>query len=589
MSILRLNKQWAGNVCLIVFAALLFSMVFSTVGVDAAHAGLKDSNGKVTISDEGNPSKGSQNTENPTQESLATIYQSDSQGKEYKVKIKLQPVTPTEFENMWMQLKVGSFVYQTVYLEDVSGATYTGYAVYELVYTFVCDGQVFPPGVYELAFYDDSGNLKSVYLEFKGKPPEGGGGGGIAAPPAVTPGQPIETKPVVSGNTATATVDAESVTKQLKQDSQATAIAIKVPETAGVSEVKTQIPAQAVTAVANAQKAIRVETQVGTFLLPPALLAAPEVKNLLVTGAKLELAAKVVEDTQAAPLLETKAPEAVPAGKVLEFNLNVVSATGTSTRISSFTQRVWVTLPVDKGKLGDVPAWKLGVYRYNETTGTWDYVGGKVNADGTVSVGLSSFSKYTVMAYDKTFADIKGHWGWKDIEIMAARHVAQGVDSTRFEPDREITRAEFAALLLRSLGYKAEKSAKATFADISADKWYFGEVETARRVGLVVGYEDNTFRPDQKITRQEMAAMVTRALEVAGKPVALTGAEVEQALAGYADASGIKAWARIAVAVAVNTGIAKGRTATTLAPLVNATRAESVVMIKRMLAQVGEI
>lgn len=230
------------------------------------------------------------------------------------------------------------------------------------------------------------------------------------------------------------------------------------------------------------------------------------------------------------------------------------------------------------------------MYRLDEAANTWEFRGGKVDqAAGTVSAGLNAFSKFTVMSFHRTFADIGTHWGQRDLEIMASRHVARGVDQNRFAPDRTTTRAEFAVLLLRSMGIQSARPARATFNDLTADKWYFADVETARRVGLVIGYEDNTFRPEQRITRQEIAALVTRAMRIAGKPVTLTDAEVSTLLARFGDAAGIAPWARQAVAAAVKAEIVKGRAPATLVPAANSTRAEATVMLKRMLVGLGEI
>ncbi|MGQ9533560.1 MAG: S-layer homology domain-containing protein, partial [Desulfotomaculales bacterium] len=93
--------------------------------------------------------------------------------------------------------------------------------------------------------------------------------------------------------------------------------------------------------------------------------------------------------------------------------------------------------------------------------------------------------------------------------------------------------------------------------------------------------------PDEPITREQVAAMVTRALRVAGKKVTLTPAERDQLLAVFADRGAIGNWALDAVAVAVKEDIVRGRTADSFAPQMGATRAEAVTMLKRLLTSVG--
>jgi len=232
---------------------------------------------------------------------------------------------------------------------------------------------------------------------------------------------------------------------------------------------------------------------------------------------------------------------------------------------------------------------KLGVYRLSDDGTSWSYVGGKIDkANKMVSVDLYSFSKYTIMEYNKVFTDTVGHWAQADVELMAARHIARGISDTEFAPNREIKRAEFAALLIRALGISERIPANAEFKDVTRDKWYYGSVEAAAEAGLVLGYE-GYFRPEDNINRQEMAAMIVRAMKYDGREVSLTSAQVEQLLSRFKDAKDIHDWAKEAAAVAVDEEIIYGRTADTFVPAANATRAESIVMIKRLFSNLDKL
>jgi hypothetical protein len=567
---IRQNKQWAGNICLVVFAALLISMVF--VGPGAAQAAVP----RVEVN----------------REVVGDGVQVTLPHDATTVEIRLRATTPDAFMPMWAAIQIGDHVYKAVYLRDVADrAVYVAAYVYDLVYHFVYDALFHARIPFQLAIWDGNIRLRSVSLTFADPPPRLDIGVPPAPPPPpVVPGQPIAATPTVVGGIATAAVDSAAVTRQIQAEPAATVVGILVPVTAGVAEVTVQLPAAAVSAVATARRDLRIDTQFADFMLPVALLAAPEVANQMVPGARLEMEVQSIAPAQANILLAARPAGATPAGQVLEITLEVVNPAGVSTAIRTFAQRVWVTIPFEAVRLGAAPAWSLGIYRMDEAANAWVFRGGKVDqAAGTVSAGLHALSKFTVMAYHRTFADIRNHWGQQDIEIMASRHVARGVAQNRFEPDRNTTRAEFAALLLRSMGVQTTRPARATFNDVATDRWYFAEVETARRVGLVTGYEDNTFRPEQRITRQEIAAMVSRAMGIAGRPVTLTDAEMSTLLARFADATAIAPWARHAVAAAVKAEIVKGRTATTLAPVALGTRAEGTVMLKRMLVGLGEI
>ena len=243
---------------------------------------------------------------------------------------------------------------------------------------------------------------------------------------------------------------------------------------------------------------------------------------------------------------------------------------------------ITVTLRYDTGKVADVK--KLGVYYYNETKGKWEFVGGKVNeANGTITVVLKHFSKYAVMEYNRTFADIAGHWAKTDIEIMAARHIANGVDEDSFAPEADISRAEFAALLVRSLGLE-QLDSSGRFRDVASGTWYAGYVEAAYSAGIVAGLSDSRFAPDANITREQMALMMARAYKY------LTGRELAaENPVPFADAGEISAWARPGVDQASSAGIINGITADTFAPDENAGRAQGIVMLKRLLEKLEVI
>ncbi|MGI6225843.1 MAG: S-layer homology domain-containing protein, partial [Peptococcales bacterium] len=157
----------------------------------------------------------------------------------------------------------------------------------------------------------------------------------------------------------------------------------------------------------------------------------------------------------------------------------------------TFNKPITVTFKYDKEKLSEITDQdlkKLGVYRYNETNKQWEYVGGKVDTvNGTVTVMLDSFSKYAVLYYDRTFNDIVGHWAQKDIELMAARHIAAGMTDNQFVPDANITRAQFASLLGRVLGLKEVSVTTSQFADVEPNAWYAGSIQAAYEAGLIAG------------------------------------------------------------------------------------------------------
>jgi hypothetical protein len=151
-----------------------------------------------------------------------------------------------------------------------------------------------------------------------------------------------------------------------------------------------------------------------------------------------------------------------------------------------------------------------------------------------------------------------------------------------FTPDREITRAEFAAIVVRGLGLKPE-SGTTSFSDVKASDWYSGAVRTASEYGLINGYADGTFRPNDLITREQAIAIIAKAMKLTGLKDKLGAQSSEAALRPFADAAEVAAWAKDGAADAVSAGIIAGRSANQLAPKGFVTRAEAAALIQRLL------
>ncbi|WP_146241102.1 S-layer homology domain-containing protein [Paenibacillus sambharensis] len=229
--------------------------------------------------------------------------------------------------------------------------------------------------------------------------------------------------------------------------------------------------------------------------------------------------------------------------------------------------------------------------QYDPATGVFTFIPAVfTSADGKVTADMKHTGNriYTVVKGQKTFADITNHWARPDIERLASMLVINGVQADAFAPNANITRAEFAALLVRALGLDSSKQLQTGFADVSETRWYAGAVAAAVEAGLIRGFEDGTFKPEAEITRAQMTVMIAAALEAAGKKVDLTGKEAS-VLADYKDAAKIGSWAESAAAKAVLTGIVTGVTKDEFGPQEQATRAQSAVMLSRLMKYIGFI
>jgi hypothetical protein len=203
--------------------------------------------------------------------------------------------------------------------------------------------------------------------------------------------------------------------------------------------------------------------------------------------------------------------------------------------------------------------------------------------NGKTSAVLSSMtnSTYAVVAGKRSFQDTFGHWGAADINELASRMIANGMPDNRFEPDRPVTRAEFAALLNRALGL-GNKAEKSQFYDVQDQEWFAGEIGTAKLYGLISGYEDGTFRPLEAITREEAMHTLAAAAKLAGLNTAVADQEIAEKLHPFQDAELVESWAKRTVAAMLKLGIVEGR-AGVLDPKQPITRAETAAILIRLL------
>ncbi|MDO5301809.1 MAG: 5'-nucleotidase C-terminal domain-containing protein [Tissierellia bacterium] len=173
------------------------------------------------------------------------------------------------------------------------------------------------------------------------------------------------------------------------------------------------------------------------------------------------------------------------------------------------------------------------------------------------------------------FDDISGHWAEEEIKKAVANKLFKGMSETEFGPQLPITRAMLVTTLGR-LEAVTEEAKEVPFADVEAGSWYAQGVAWAYENKIVNGYEDGSFKPNQEITREEMAAMLGRYLVYKQWPVTL------QAQADFADQDEIADWASEYLEALRNTGVLNGRENNKFEPKANATRAELAKVMNRL-------
>ena len=218
---------------------------------------------------------------------------------------------------------------------------------------------------------------------------------------------------------------------------------------------------------------------------------------------------------------------------------------------------------------------KVTVKKPSKTTG---------GNDGTTSGGGPSIiapgntgavtTPNTNTNYKPDFQDLDSvEWARTAINGLAMRGMISGRDQYTFDPNANITRAEYCQILMGAINALNAKG-ESTFADVPSTAWYYNAVSVASQLGIVSGYGDGNFGPNDLITRQDMALMTYKTAQIMNKSLEPVNAEIT-----FEDSHEIADYAFEAVMTLQKAGIINGMTDTTFEPLSNATRAQSAKVI----------
>jgi len=177
------------------------------------------------------------------------------------------------------------------------------------------------------------------------------------------------------------------------------------------------------------------------------------------------------------------------------------------------------------------------------------------------------------------FRDIAGHWAEASIKYAAAKGILSGYGNDTFKPNGEVTRAEFAVMLVRILKLQGDGSALQFTDKANIGEWAKQSIALAVQAGFVTGYTDGSFKPNAKVSRAEMVTMIAKALNLAKNASTATA---------FADHAEIPSWARAAVAATMEQGIVNGVGGNKFAPNRTATRAEAAVVLLKALELVNK-
>lgn len=256
----------------------------------------------------------------------------------------------------------------------------------------------------------------------------------------------------------------------------------------------------------------------------------------------------------------------------VELELKMTDENGLSKTISDFDKDVMVSVPY---------ALKDGEDKENITVfyiapdGSKSNMSGKY-VNGNVMFRTGHFSKYVIASNIVTFNDTAKHWSEKYVAAMASKGFVSGKGNELFDPDGEITRAEFLKLITCLMGV-VDETATAKFSDVSSSDWYYTYVASATKAGIID--ESEKFGPNVSISREDMTVIISKALTTIYKEKAPSN--VDAILTRFEDQDIMIGDVRSAIATCVQYGIMSGK-GVVFDPEGTATRGEAAKILYQL-------
>ncbi|SFT21931.1 S-layer homology domain-containing protein [Paenibacillus sp. BC26] len=348
----------------------------------------------------------------------------------------------------------------------------------------------------------------------------GGGGGGIIIPPFFPNPGSTDDGLEAKNDKGVAVVDVSSdhIADQLKDDAFKNTNTVVLKTASTEAEVAFQIPVDGVQQILSQSGTalIDIQTPKGSWVI--------DAKTLQEAIGKDKSGQSLIVTIKQSNVADTTAMKgALPGGAELlgtpmSFEAVVVGSDGKKTILESFSRYVnhKITLKADKVNVNE-----LAGLMFDPESGKFVPVPVKFEyKDGVLTASLyrKGNSVYAIANKKVSFKDVPSTSPYgNSIKGLASKTVINGYPDGTFKPDNQVTRAEFAVMLTKSLGISAAKSAQTSkFKDVPVNSWYAAYVEAAVGSGIIAGFEDGSFKPNQTITHQEMVAMLVKAMRSVG-------------------------------------------------------------------------
>ncbi|WP_167357041.1 S-layer homology domain-containing protein [Paenibacillus pectinilyticus] len=369
----------------------------------------------------------------------------------------------------------------------------------------------------------------------------------------------VKQKPALSNGQAQVEFTLQAIQDSLNNRKDAQLI-LEASQVDGAKDIEVTFPSELFLPANGHEKAIIIQTQFASFTLPTSFLG-----DKLANGQKIELTIRPSDLTQWSGQIANK----VDGRPMVDLSLRV-----NGDDVSHFQLPIQIAIPYSL-RANEHANTVVGNYLTQDGKDEIIKDSYYNEAAGQLIIHVNHFSSYAVVVPEVTFADVKDvPWATEAIDGLAVRGIIEGIGDHQFDPDRNVTRAEYVQMLVHALDFRTDTTVKSSFLDTQPEDWYYQAVAAAEKLGILTGYEDGSFGANQVVTREDMAVMTARALRVAKLEPPMSKDNVE-----FKDQNQVADYAKSDVVWLAAAGLIHGIGENSYAPRYNTTRAQAAVLM----------
>lgn len=382
----------------------------------------------------------------------------------------------------------------------------------------------------------------------------------------------------------TIAIDEKKLEQKLEQEGRKAVVIIPVNSKSDV--VVGELNGQMIKSMEIKEAILEVKTDTAAYTLPAHQIDIDKISQQLDTQVSLQDIKVQIEiaksQDETVRIVENSAKKGGFSVVVPPVDFSIKCAHGDkSVEVTNFNAYVERTLAIPDG----VDPSKITTGIVTEPDGATRHVPTRVSlVDGKYYARINSLtnSTYVVVYHPIEFKDVGKHWAKEAINDMGSRMVISGTGNDMFEPDRDITRAEFAAIIVKALGLKPGMGTN-PFTDVKNSDWCSDYIKTAVEYNIVSGYDNGQFGLTDKVTREQAMTMIANAMKITGLKVEFSEGEIEELLSDFSDSIISSDYAKASIATCIKAGIVSGRKVNLLSPKDNITRAEVAEIVRKLL------